>query len=163
MTFRARRRVRSGARAEKSSIGGFHAPWAHPTRLHSMDVSCRPCRPQGSRPGMWSARPSAPAMAHFPTWLPLDRDHQPGVILRLRTAPRRTTRRSLPHPPEVTGRGRGAIQLGRSASDISREECVRYISRASGSPRHEPGAMAAQLDLSQVVPQRSLIFPVDRR
>ena len=61
-------------------------------------------------------------------------------------------------PPPPT-RGHWPGERGNTA----REECVRYISRASGSPRHEPGAMAAQLDLSQVVPQRSLIFPVDRR
>ena len=60
-------------------------------------------------------------------------------------------------PPPTRGHWPG------ERGDTAREECVRYVSLASGSPRHEPGAMAAQLDLSQVVPQRSLIFPVDRR
>ena len=64
--------------------------------------------------------------------------------------------RAQPPPPT---RGHWPGERG----DTAQEECVRSIFRASGSPRHGPGAMAAQLDLSQVVPQRSLIFPVDRR
>lgn len=76
MTFRARRWVRSGARAEKSSMGGVHAPWAHPTRLHSMGVLCRPCRPRGLRLGLWSAHPAPPRWRNFPTWLQLDRDQR---------------------------------------------------------------------------------------
>ena len=108
----------------------------------------------GIAPGSVAGPTQRPAMAHFPTWLPLDRD-QPGVILP--EGGRHPAHNAAQPPPPTRGHWPG------KRGDTAQEECVRYISRASGSPRHEPGAMAAQLDLSQVVPQRSLIFPVDRR
>jgi hypothetical protein len=61
-----------------------------------------------------------------------------------------------PRPQEVTRRVRGG--------DTAREDSVRYLTRTSGSRRGRQSAMAAQLELSQVGPRRSLkLRPANNR
>ena len=73
------------------------------------------------------------------------------------------TRGKFPHfpwAPPPPSRGHSPGETG----DTAREDSVRYLTRTSGSRRGRQSAMAAQLELSQVGPRRSLkLRPANNR
>ena len=66
----------------------------------------------------------------------------------------------FPWAPPPPSRGHSPGERG----DTAREDSVRYLTRTSGSRRGRQSAMAAQLELSQVGPRRSLkLRPANNR